>query len=526
MPAFRLSSTNRVGETLLAAGGLLILAAIAFLPYIHRGGFMYDDWQEQAVSKLHGFGSLFNYVIDITPRRPLGALYFSIVHTVLGTHEHFHLALAAGLRALVSLALFAVLRELDFDRVGAGAAAALALLFPFSDATWLWATGGQMDLSLLCWLGGLLIAVRGLRQERHGWAWHLCAVALYTASILLYEVTLIAVALSGAVYLTRVARRSALRLWAADVGGAALAFLLFTSRWVHLAGGADTHDVLGFGDTLHHIRVIADQGVTIAARSIVPFGAPDRWAVVAGGLLLIAAAATVAWRTTERDLSEEITRWLAAAVAGVVVTVAGWGMLSSADLYYSPGQLGIGNRINALSGIGLSLLAVALARLGGTLLFSALPRDRRWLSGTLTVVVAVGIGGSYLHTVGNDRGQWWRARREQGVVLERVRGSMTHPPASSTVIARGFPLFSSPGVPVFAASWDLDGAVKLLWHDPTLHAVPAGPGGLGCGAAGVTVADITTVPASYRRTFLVDVASGRAVRIDSARQCRQLARAG
>ena len=234
-----------------------------------------------------------------------------------------------------------------------------------------------------------------------------------------------------------------------------------------------------------------------------------------------------AWRTPDARLRCELLAWLYAAAGGLVVVLAGWAVLAPADPYYSPGVLGVGNRINVVAGLGLVLLAVALVRMAATLAFSALPADRRRASAVVTVLVAAAIGGAYLDRLGADRGDWWRARRAEGFVLGQLGVSIARPPAGSTVIARGFPFYQAPGVPVFAASWDLDGAVKLLWKDPSLVAWPSPPGGLLCGAGGVAVAEVAANrPARYGRTFLVDLARGTAVPIDSQRRCRGLARAG
>jgi hypothetical protein len=115
------------------------------------------------------------------------------------------------------------------------------------------------------------------------------------------------------------------------------------------------------------------------------------------------------------------------------------------------------------------------------------------------------------------------------VVLGALRSSMPPPPPGSTVIARGFDLFAAPGVPVFAATWDLNGAVKLLWNDKTLQGWPAPPGALRCTAAGTTLEGIGAIraPAPYGRAYIVDVRRpGAATRVDSRRTCATLARSG
>jgi hypothetical protein len=230
----------------------------------------------------------------------------------------------------------------------------------------------------------------------------------------------------------------------------------------------------------------------------------------------------VACRTHDAPLRRELTLWLLVALAGTLVAIGGWGVLSTADLYYSPGQVGIGNRINVVAGVGLALLAVAVIRLSATLALSAVPRDRRVATAVLTGAVAAAIGGAYLDQLGSDRGDWWRARRLEGEVLNNVH-SLGRPPSGSTVIAQGFPLYNAPGVPVFAASWDLDGALKLLWNDPTIRGIPAAAGAIGCTPAGVAVPGVTTIPLPYNRLLLVDVAKHSASRLDTPGQCRAVA---
>ncbi len=518
--ALRLRPGDELALAGLAAG---TLGFLVFGPYIHAGGFIYDDWRNSATMHFHGFGGLLHLHLEIAPRRPLGSLYFAVVFGVLGSHEHWQLALAAGLHTVVGLLLFVLLRALDLDRVSAGAAAALTLLFPYSDSTWLWASAGQLELCVGCWLLGMIFALLGLRSEIHGWRWHGAALALYGSSILLYEETLLVVLLTGALYLLRAPSRVALRRWGADAVTSALCFLFFSSQLVKLGGGRDVHVALGVRATLHHMQTIADQGLTVAVGALVPFGSPERWAITAVVLVLIAGAGLVVRRTGDAAIRRDLVRWLLVACAGALVAIAGWAMLSAADAYYSPEQAGVGNRVNLLAGIGLPVLAMGLLGLVSTLTFAAVPHERRWAGALLTLLITAVLAAAYLNRVETDRGVWVQARRTQSFVLARLRQAIPPPPAGSTVIARGFGLYSAPGVPVFAASWDLDGAVELLWQDPSLRAWPTPPGGLTCGGAGMSVAGINVnPPASYGHTFLVDVRTRTASRIDSARQCRSL----
>lgn len=317
----------------------------------------------------------------------------------------------------------------------------------------------------------------------------------------------------------------ALRRWAADVATVALCFLLFSSQIVNLTGGRDVHVTLGLRATLNHVATLADQGLTLAVGALVPFGAPGRTAVALAVLALVLIAGFVGWRTTDSALRDELVQWLALALAGAVVTIGGWGMLAPADpTYYSPLQPSLGNRVNLLADIGLPVLAVGLLGLLGALIFSGVPRDRRWGVPLVILAVAIPIAHVYLDRVDVDRAAWIQSRRMQGFVLDRLHQLISRPPPGSAVIARGFGLYTGPSVPVFNASWDLNGAVQLLWHDPTLHAWPAPPGTLVCTETGMTVNGLGDLgPAvGYGHVFVVDVSTGAASRVDSLRQCRAL----
>jgi hypothetical protein len=421
--------------------------------------------------------------------------------------------------------LFLVLRQLRVDRVIAGATAVLALLFPFSDATWLWSNQSQISLSVVLWLGGLLFALHGLRLQRA--VWHGVAVVLYVASILLNEITLVVILVSGVLYYGRASRRRALWSWGADIGEGALAVLLFTSRLVQVWGGSDVHEARGGSGAIDHARLIADQGLTVAARTVEPFGSPQRALVGTGVAVLVSVGLLVAERTSHPELRSDLSQWLLVAGAGVAVAVGGWVVLAPSDAYYSPPQAGIGNRINVLAGLGLALLTVALIRLGVSLAL------RSWPSAGVESSDRDDARGRSVRRRLPQPGGWGSCCRGArspagGRRAERPPGLDESYAARLNDHCTCFSLQVAPGVPVFAASWDLDGAVKLLWRDPSLTGWPAPAHGVSCTRKGVLVPVVAPnrPPGRYRRTFVVDLPSSHATRVDSPSACRAVTRRG
>ena len=147
-----------------------MLGVAVFGSHIVQGSFYYDDWANSAHTHEPGgandFGAALSYFWGFTGFRPLLALYVPVLHEVFGQHWGAHLAWAVVLATLMSGLLFAVLVELGIGRVHALLIAALVLVFPFSDATRLWATSATAHLTASFWLAGLWVALRGLDPGR------------------------------------------------------------------------------------------------------------------------------------------------------------------------------------------------------------------------------------------------------------------------------------------------------------------------------------------------------------------------
>jgi hypothetical protein len=95
--------------------------------------------------------------------------------------------------------------------------------------------------------------------------------------------------------------------------------------------------------------------------------------------------------------------------------------------------------------------------------------------------------------------------------------------------AFNFPTFTAPGVPVFAWIWDLPGAMKVTFRDPSIAGFPILPGTTWqCNKKGLfPVSPYGTGPgegAAYGAAFFVDVTAGVKERIDSKAECQSAQR--
>ena len=138
-------------------------------------------------------------------------------------------------------------------------------------------------------------------------------------------------------------------------------------------------------------------------------------------------------------------------------------------------------------------------------------------------IVAVVLGGYVSHTR-NDVAAWNRAGMIQLRELDALRAAGRPPPRTTIYTFGGVGSVAS-GVVGFIVTWDLDSAVKILWHDSTLDGFPIFAGAhIACGKGTVTpfAPDNDEGPeqgASYGHAVFYDFRTGRRQTITSPQAC-------
>jgi hypothetical protein len=530
-------------EALVFAAVALGFALAVYGAHIVRGGFYLDDWAFAAEAELfEGRGG----VVGLADRlltdseiqmsaggRPVAALYYASTHGLFGGRVELHLALAVVLAALVSVLFFLVLRTLAVERIHAAAMALLLLVFPAADATRFWLAASVSLVSLSFLLGGLLLALKGLR-ERGGRAvvLHAAAVACYALSLLAYEVAIVAIASFVLVYRLRVPWRAAAARWFADlaaVGAVALYVRATTAK-----------DLSTVGEQIDRARTIQGHARTLLGSLGLQDGV-RRLPVAATAAALLLAALVWLLLSPPDPVRARIGRWLLVALAGIAIVGVGYApLVFAAEDYYVPLALGIGNRVNIGAAFGFVLLIYALAVLMALMAVRVLERFKplRYAAGMAAagaVAAAALVGLLWLSAVNDDRRAYAEAYALEQQTLDVLR-RLPAPPIGTTVFAFGLPGEIRPGIPAFSRHWDLTGAVRILWKDGTLKGIPGAavartkPGnrghawGIACAAGGVrplargwSVSD----EAAYGRALFVDVPKGRSTLIEHQSQCRR-----
>jgi hypothetical protein len=500
--------------------GLSVVALLVYGPYTLRGGFYSDDWNFAAdyeAASADGFFAGVGNLLDISVSRPVGTVYAAARSELFGLDPTGHLVLAAALGLAVAVLFYAVLRALGMQPLHAGPVALLTLLFPLADSTRLWATGSAASLAVCLYLGGVLLALAAL--SRHGPAavvMHAVSVALYAGSLVTYEFTLVPVLLSVLVYWQRVPGRAAIRRWAVDVVAMVAVLGLATSQTT-----VPREPISALPERVAEVMAGA---LSVVSWSVFPFGSTSDVspARLLGGLIVVVVLGAALARLRRGGSAPALRTWLITAAAATVVVAAGYLVLLPAA-GYNPAHRGIANRVNGFSALGIAALVYALVMLAALQLGERLRRPAAPIALALTALLAVG----YVVRLHSDERDWGDAADTQERVLDDLAETRP-PPLGGGLAAFHVPAFAAPGVPVFHQSWDLTGALRLLWDDHSLQAYPVNNGRtVVCAPGNVKVTgDDETAQLQYGRTRFFDDANRRSTPIRSRAGCRAWVESG
>ena len=526
-------------ELAAAAGFFVALAFAVFGVYVARAGLSFDDWTlAYDVDRLvdsRGFIGAFRELLSgeiLTGNmagRPVEAAYYLILYSAFGHSAGLHLAAAIVLAALVAFLFYVVLRRLHMARLHAAAIGSLALLFPASDSTILWATGSIAHVAIALYLAGTLCSLRGLRSHgRSALGFHALGIALYAASILQYQIATPFIFLSVFVY--RFAGASWRRAMVPWVGAVVVGLLALVYVKANLARSAGS-----LSENYIHARDLAGAARQLLASLGIQDGQQRMPTIATLGLLLMCGALALILPVGDA-VRAQLRRWLLIASAGFVAIGAAYTIFIPADFYYSPVTQGIGNRVNAAAALGFAVVLYSLAVLVALLVVRALNTDAVVAtSSAIAVAGTIGLLALFVSEINTDRRSFERAAALQREALAVVKNDIPRPAQGTTVYLFGVDGVIAPNVFTFVRPNDVTAALRLLWNDDTIEGVPAAStavdwpantkanSGISCGSLGVQPRGwiFTEYPASrYGRTLFVDVTSRTGELVRSQERCR------
>jgi hypothetical protein len=510
-----------IGEISLAFFVTLVVGFALYLTHIRHGSFYYDDWANAADTAYpphHGWAGAISWYWKMFGFRPVVALYVPTLHEIVGLHEHWFIAWSVFLLCLMAATLYLVLRTLRLSPLQAITIAILAEVIPYADSTTLWGTASTAHLVMALYFLGLTLALWALRAEsrRRSLILHAGSLLLYLLAVTTYELIATAALCSVLFYLWQAPWRRALLRFIADVvvvGGA----LVWTGSHTSI------DEVSSASGGLTHAHLILTDGLHVIVSSVEPFGrAPFAVTLAIGAVVLAAGAAGWRW-SADAATRHELRFWTLATIGGLLFAYVAWAVFVPSAIYYSPEPtFTLSNRTNALAVVGAVVVLFALAMIVGTLAFGR-RRAPAALATGVAVVVAVAAAIGYIHTTRIDVSDYDSATVTQNEVVGALRRTVIAPANGAVIYAEGYPPYTPRFTPTFAATWDLNGAVKILYHNGTLRGYPVyAPGHLVCGAteiypqgAGYT----TAYGARYGTAYVVNVAGNVAFHPANQMQC-------
>jgi hypothetical protein len=366
----------------------------------------------------------------------------------------------------------------------------------------------------------LLLALNALapRPRARQVALHLLSAALAIVAMATYEIVVPLVALSGVVYLAAYRSRRVLWRGALDLGlaGAFVVWRTLISPPPDNSGFVVHRDLSGDVDRARALlRTMWDSWSAV-------FAVNGRIALL-GVVALLAAAATAA--LLDAALRRRLLPWLLLLAASVVFAVTASLVFITANDLYLPVLGGTFNRLNAPGALAGCVAFVALLGIAYELARRLVP-----LRGFAIALVALVAALAVVHQLGisaEHKRAWEDSWDEQTQALAGYRAALRDVPRDADIVGFDTPVWEHGFVPVFAATWDLRGAIAYTTGRDPVAATPL-TSAVACGPDAVLIGGTPSMAyAGEQPVYFVSPARRMAVRIASQPACdRQIARWG
>lgn len=521
-------------KALQAALLFVVLLAIAVLVYgdqVRNGGWIGDAWLTRGWYALYPHADFLHTVrhfldLESVRPRPANAVFRVALNSWFGGDTQAWLTWQLVSCVCMCFSIYLLLREIGVSFLDAAAVSGLLLVFPVSTSLWLWSAIAHASLAIALGAIGFLLALRAFRAEgRLRWVLHASSLLLFVISILLYEVCLPAFLASVLLYVWKAPRRDAVARWLIDC-------LVLLPIALTVTAATKTRDQT-LGGSISHAGEMAGQLPGLLFGRLLPLGSERPLAVIA--LLAVYGCGFVAIRRRPADdpVRNRLRFLFALTGSGIVVIVLGYLIYVPGISYYLPLSRGIGDRVNALAGIGWVICVYALAALVATLATMAL-RRRALVAALGTAALTIAIGLSWLAPIADESRAYIAANEEDHRVLRVIQRAIPDPPRGAAIWAFGQPVETAYGVPVFANYWNMSAAAALAYGDPHVRSFVALPGtSFECHSNGVVPIGYPEYPppdpgtlgefgSRYGRTYFVDTERGQFAVVDSRARCMEL----
>jgi hypothetical protein len=460
---------------------LFVIGTLSMANYAVQLGFYGDDWALLAsmhLSKNESLIGVFTEIVRVHDHeiRPVQFLELAALYKLFGLDPLGYHLTNSTILLLDFLLLYFLVRALDQPRVLALSVSILFILSPSYSTDRFWIASSAANLSMCFFLLSLHAHWHAMRHPRGRFLrWEALAILGVLCSGFCYEVFLPLFLLASvflfAFELRTKSRRSAggpivgtaVLHQAAIVGAVALILVVkalwaprvprdleliglavWTGRAILKAGVINYgyHLLLLPSTTWHVLRYYADLTILVTA-ALIGFAVWIRLYTLPN--LLIGSAGT---------LRAKMSIYLG---CGMALFIAGYSLFP-----LKPAEIGPNNRAAIAGTVGF-----AVSVIGGLGILTCLS-PRIWRKTIFCSAIAfISMSGALvISTLGNF---WIESFRMQKEILSDIRDHVPAIPAGASLILDGVCPYNGPA-PVFNATWDLSGALSLVYGNPGVEA--------------------------------------------------------
>lgn len=487
-----------------------------YLEPVFDTGFFYDDWALLAAfddAPSHSLTGLFSACRTYEPAgRPGGCLYHAAVHVLLGNGAAGYHVLSIVFLAISTILIYVLLRRCRFGHRPALLVCLLYVVYPGSDSTRLWPTSIGAQYILGAYVSGVLLAIAGLRRTGvRALLCHAGSLLLFVLLVFTYEVVLPLIAVTAAFYLLASPRRRAALVRGGFDLMLALAFTAYRLVISPVPTGSGFAQHRTFAQSLDRTTAVL-RGAWHSWHQLFLPGTVAILIAIAGAVIVLAAMAQ------DREVLRACLRLLAVAVGAAAFAILAVLPYVPANDLYVPTPSSLFNRLNIVSAPAYCVAFVALA----SMLWTALSR---WLPRAVATIavgaLVLGVAAWQIDLERESQQAWAASWDEQRAAIDTLRTVAPQLDARASVLSFGHPLWERGFIPVFAAGWDLRGAID---HETAIDPVRAVPFVDAATCAVQGVAFDGRPYASYRGrspVWFVNLATAQARRITSTALCNQ-----
>ena len=463
---------------------LSIVVLLSLCLYVGGLGFYSDDWSKLGYLSMSEDQSLSGLCRSayspLNAMRPVHMLYQSVLYWLFGLNPLGYHLVNGALLLLGVVLFYLVLSEIGKPRIIALAVPTVYAILPHFSTDRFWFSASQINLSMALYFLSLYADLRAMRTQ---WS-HLCGYKLLSilsllGSTLAYEVflpmfllNLLVVWYHGRKSYVLVPSNPSRRVKLAVLFGsnllALILVLVFKALTTTRAGevGFFKYHILWFSRLLKDALTVSYGEYGFGLPSLlwrILHLYPD-WTVfaVGGGLGLIVFG--YFYRTASQskaDLTNQLSM-LTYIAFGLVVFVIGYAIfLTNYSAVITP--TGKGNRIAIASAVG-----VAISFVGAMGWVSALMPSNSLRRLCFCALIAIYCMSGFV--INNTLASFWiAAYPKEKEVMVGIKQQFPTLPTDSTLILDGVCPYVGPA-PVFEATWDLTGALIMLYRDYSLRA--------------------------------------------------------